>query len=134
MYPRAHYCQSKGHEVAGGSQIIINKDGITFITPAKFEAKAGQHKFESGQKVSTEVPALPMVNQPYILQYLVKNKDNIPLANKPYFIIDQMGNLQKGVTNSEGLMKLNTTPSAQKIIAHVMASEIEEAQEAGGEE
>ena len=65
---------------------------------------------------------------------MVKNKDNIPLANKPYFIIDQMGNLQKGVTNSEGLMKLNTTPSAQKIIAHVMASEIEESQEAGGEE
>ena len=31
--------------MAGGSQIIINKNGITFITPAKFEAKAGQHLF-----------------------------------------------------------------------------------------
>ncbi len=29
--------------MAGGSQIIINKDGIKIITPARFEAKAGQH-------------------------------------------------------------------------------------------
>lgn len=29
--------------MAGGSQIIINKNGITLITPSKFEAKAGQH-------------------------------------------------------------------------------------------
>ena len=29
--------------MAGGSQIIINKDGMTINTPAKFEAKAGQH-------------------------------------------------------------------------------------------
>jgi len=27
-----------GRPMAGGSQIIINKNGITFITPAKFEA------------------------------------------------------------------------------------------------
>ncbi|MCL6233841.1 hypothetical protein M5F03_01420 [Acinetobacter sp. ANC 5579] len=120
--------------MAGGSQIIINKEGITFITPAKFEAKAGQHLFKNGAKVSTQLPTLPVAKQPYILQYLVKAKDNIPLANKPYFIIDQAGNLQKGVTNAEGLMKLNTTPSAQDLVTHVMASEIEEAQEVGGEE
>lgn len=120
--------------MAGGSQIIINKDGITFITPTKFEAKAGQHKFTAGQQVSSQLPNLPVVDQPYILQYLVKNKDNIPLAHKPYFMIDQAGNLQKSVTNAEGLMKLNTTPSAQNLITHVLMSEIEEAQEAGGEE
>ena len=32
--------------MAGGSQIIINKNGITFITPGKLEAKAGQHLFK----------------------------------------------------------------------------------------
>ena len=35
--------------MAGGSQIIINKNGITLITPAKFEAKAGQHLFKGGK-------------------------------------------------------------------------------------
>ena len=46
--------------MAGGSQIIINKNGITFITPAKFEAKAGQHKFVGGESVKSEVPMLPL--------------------------------------------------------------------------
>jgi len=42
--------------MAGGSQIIINKNGITIITPAKFEVKAGQHIFKSGAKVETKLP------------------------------------------------------------------------------
>jgi len=37
--------------MASGSQIIINKNGVTVITPGKFESKAGQHKFENGAKV-----------------------------------------------------------------------------------
>ena len=48
--------------MAGGSQIIINKNGITLITPAKFEAKAGQHLFKGGTKVDTKLPFLP---EPY---------------------------------------------------------------------
>lgn len=48
--------------MAGGSQIIINKDGIKIITPAKFEVKAGQHKFEGGQKVVTTLPNMPSSN------------------------------------------------------------------------
>lgn len=45
--------------MAGGSQIIINKNGITVITPAKFEVKAGQHKFIGGEKVIPTIPILP---------------------------------------------------------------------------
>ncbi len=42
--------------MAGGSQIIINKNGITFIIPSKFESKAGQHLFKSGEKVNVVLP------------------------------------------------------------------------------
>lgn len=34
--------------MAGGSQIIIDKNGITLITPGKMESKAGQHQFKNG--------------------------------------------------------------------------------------
>ncbi len=37
--------------MAGGSQIIINKDGITLITPGKFEPKAGQHLLKAVKKL-----------------------------------------------------------------------------------
>ncbi|SPL69615.1 hypothetical protein [Acinetobacter stercoris] len=47
--------------MAGGSQIIINKDGIKVITPGKFESHAGQHKFTSGEKVTMPLTSLPTV-------------------------------------------------------------------------
>lgn len=55
--------------MAGGSQIIINKDGIKIITPAKFEAKAGQHLFKSGESVKMLQNVLP---QPVCIECLVK--------------------------------------------------------------
>lgn len=117
--------------MAGGSQIIINKDGITIITPAKFEAKAGQHLFKSGAQADFSIPSLPELENPYILQYLVKNKENNFLANKPYFLIDDDGNIEKGVTNKDGFMKLKTTSSQKNIVARVLNSDIEEAEDGG---
>lgn len=55
--------------MAGGSQIIINQDGITIITPAKFEAKAGQHLFKSGEKIALPAKAFP---QPICIECLMK--------------------------------------------------------------
>ncbi|RYL13363.1 hypothetical protein [Acinetobacter baumannii] len=120
--------------MAGGSQIIINKDGITIITPAKFEAKAGQHLFKSGAQADFSVPSLPDLENPYILQYIVKNKENKILANKSYILFDEDGNIQKGKTDQNGLMKLKTTPSEQNIFTRVFNSEIEEADDGGSAE
>ena len=39
---------------AGGSQIKINSKGVFVSTSAKFEAKAGQHCFEGGEKIIEE--------------------------------------------------------------------------------
>ncbi len=50
--------------MAGGSQIIINKDGITLITPGKFEPKAGQHLFKGGEKANYSLPEMPNVQYP----------------------------------------------------------------------
>jgi len=117
--------------MAGGSQIIINKDGIKIITPAKFEAKAGQHLFKSGSQVDLSIPSLPDSENPYILQYLVKNKNDEILSNRPYLLIDDEGNIEKGVTNKEGFMKLKTTSSQKNIVTRVLNSEVEEAEDGG---
>ncbi|HHQ1840216.1 DUF2345 domain-containing protein [Acinetobacter baumannii] len=55
--------------MAGGSQIIINKSGITLITPSKFEAKAGQHLFKSGAQVNMLNHTLP---KPICVECLMK--------------------------------------------------------------
>jgi len=54
--------------MAGGSQLIISKDGITFITPREFKVHAGQHRFKSGEKVS--MPISPL-QQPICVECLI---------------------------------------------------------------
>lgn len=48
--------------MAGGSRIVISDDGITISTGGKIVYKAGQHKFEGGQKVVTTLPHMPSSN------------------------------------------------------------------------
>ncbi len=44
---------------AQGSQIRIDSNGITAITPKVFKAKAAQHLFEAGSKVNVPLPFFP---------------------------------------------------------------------------
>lgn len=87
--------------MAGGSQIIINKDGIKIITPRKFEAKAGQHIFKGGAKVQTELPFLPE-GTAYNLKYLFTDDDGIPYKSTPYTAIYPNGSEIKGITDEDG--------------------------------
>ncbi|MBJ9902069.1 hypothetical protein [Acinetobacter bereziniae] len=87
--------------MAGGSQIIINKNGITLITPAKFEVKAGQHIFKDGVKIETKLPFLPE-DTAYNLKYLFTDDDGIPYKNTPYTAIYPNGSEIKGVTDKDG--------------------------------
>ena len=119
---------------AGGSQIKLNGSGIFPVTSGKFEAKAGQHLFMDGATISPQMPVLPEMDNPYILQYLVKNKENQALMKRPYLLIDESGNIQKGVTDRNGFMNLKTTASAQSLTTRVMVNEIEEAEEDGNAE
>ncbi|WP_141654922.1 DUF2345 domain-containing protein, partial [Acinetobacter venetianus] len=114
---------------AGGSQIKLNGSGIFPTTGGKFEVKAGQHLFMGGAKANPVIAALPDVENPYVLQYLVKNKESQVMADKPYILFDEEGNVQKGKTDQKGFMKLKTSPSAQKIMTLVMMNEIEQAGE-----
>ena len=114
---------------AGGSQIKLNGSGIFPVTSGKFEAKAGQHLFMDGATISPQMPVLPEMDNPYILQYLVKNKENQALMKRPYLLIDE-----KGVTDRNGFMNLKTTASAQSLTTRVMVNEIEEAEEDGNAE
>ena len=49
--------------MAGGSQILIDDQGITISTGGKIVYQAGQHKFEGGRRVKAEIPPLPIVNE-----------------------------------------------------------------------
>jgi len=115
--------------MAGGSQIIISSNGITIKTPNEFKVFAGQHQFENAVKVNSTLPTLPDVKNPYVLQYLVKDKNNQIMVDKPYLLFDEDGNIQKGKTDQNGFMRLKTTSSEQQVTTRVMMNEIEIADE-----
>ncbi|ENV34963.1 hypothetical protein [Acinetobacter gerneri] len=87
--------------MAGGSQIIINKNGIRIITPAKFEVNAGQHLFKRGTKVSMQLPFLPEGTH-YNLKYLFTDDDGIPYKNIAYTATYPNGSEIKGITDQDG--------------------------------
>ena len=87
--------------MAGGSQIIIDQDGIKIITPAKFEAKAGQHLFKKGTKITTNLPFLPE-DTAYNLKFLFTDDDGIPYKNTSYIATYPNGSEVKGVTDDNG--------------------------------
>lgn len=45
-----------------GAQILMNKDGITFITDGTFKVKANQHDLQQGQAVGVDLQGLPIVD------------------------------------------------------------------------
>ncbi|MEQ1109206.1 type VI secretion system Vgr family protein [Acinetobacter seifertii] len=121
---------------AGGSQVRITGSGIFMTTGGKFEVKAGQHLFMGGGSANANVPALPEADNPFVLQYLVKNKENQVMSGKPYIFLDEEGNIHRGTTDKDGFMQLKTTSASQKVTTRIMMNEIEQAEEeeAGSEE
>lgn len=87
--------------MAGGSQIIINKNGITVITPGKFEAKAGQHLFKSGSKINYYLPDFPNIKRPF------SNKIDVyslfqDSTNVEYSVLYGNGQVKSGLLDEYG--------------------------------
>ncbi|MFW2074903.1 hypothetical protein ACG9Y7_15900 [Acinetobacter gerneri] len=104
--------------MAGGSQIIINKDGIKIITPTKFEVKAGQHLFKRGEKVSVNFPLLPETQQ-NSLRYRFIDDDSIPYANTKYTAYYENGREVKGVTDKDGFTQTLYSSNPQELKIHL---------------
>lgn len=103
--------------MAGGSQIIINKDGITVITLGKFEVKAADHTFLGGASIPTPNIHLPQLGiEPYVGKYLLFKSDGSPFVGHEYKIMDKHGNiLDQGITTEFGETALIQTEHAEKI-------------------
>lgn len=89
--------------IAGGSQIEISSGGVLPTTPAKFEAKAGQHKFVGGAEKHIQLIELPTFNFTNNLKPIecpIKSKLNITTENMNF---NQLGES----VNSDGNISQN---------------------------
>lgn len=87
--------------MAGSSQIIINSNGITIITPREFKVHAGQHIFKSGEMVDTKMLFLPE-GTTHNLRYLFTDDDGVPYKKTSYIATYPNGTEIRGVTDNDG--------------------------------
>ena len=79
--------------MAGGSQIIINKDGITLITPGNL-SQSWTTPFKGGEKANYSLPEIPNVQSPF------SNKLDV------YNLFPNTSNIKYSVLHSNGQVKL----------------------------
>lgn len=77
----------------------------------KFEVKAGQHQFLSGQQIINDIPFLPTPHDgAYILEFNVRHKiSNELLESAPTFsLIDSKGNVRTGDVPKDGIVRITS--------------------------
>ncbi|MDS7693119.1 DUF2345 domain-containing protein [Acinetobacter soli] len=99
--------------MAGGSQIIINKNGITIITPSKFEAKAGQHLFQQGSEVGVNIQGLPSF-EPYNEKFKLTLPSGEEMSDVEYRVSSQEQSFIS-TTDRKGLSKRINTPAEENL-------------------
>ncbi|KYQ82332.1 type VI secretion system protein [Acinetobacter sp. NRRL B-65365] len=105
---------------AGGSQIKLNGSGIFPITGGKFEVKAGQHLFKSGEQVVSHFPILPESKGLFNLSVQLIDNQNIPYKNKAYFAMSESGKQFEGVTDENGYTQRIYTEKEEQISFHLL--------------
>ncbi len=104
---------------AGGSQIKINGSGIFPTTGGKFEVKAGQHSFVSGEKLVVDLPSFPeLITKKFTKKFIARNDIGKPMPNIKYMAFFESGNIETGKTNAKGETSLFQTDIQEKIFIH----------------
>ncbi len=105
--------------MAGGSQIIISSDGITIKTPNEFKVFAGQHKFESGQKVTYELPLLPRLGidiDKKSMRFDLSELDVLSsFSDSKYRVYKSNGSFHEGILDSRGRSQRIFTEESEEL-------------------
>lgn len=119
-------------KMAGGSQIIIDDNGITISTGGKILYQAGQHKFEKGKIVASEVIMLPSLKEYDNSQkFKIVDENKAPISDITYLILDHNNQAHIGSTDAEGHTKRIFTPDPSKIKLFYGAKAIEKMKQLG---
>nr|WP_228256862.1 DUF2345 domain-containing protein [Acinetobacter sp. WCHAc060033] len=107
--------------IAGGSQIEISSGGVLPTTPAKFEVKAGQHKFVGGGSVQTPKIPLPILgeNNKFDIQYQMLDDQGNKLIKKAYIAFLDNGEVIEGITDDEGFTQKINSINKENVSIHM---------------
>ncbi len=94
----------------GSSQIALNNSGIFPKTGGKFEVNAGQHVFQGGSSVNTNVPVLPEYNNQNWIGLELLDTLREPFADIGYKIHFENNQIIEGKLDSAGKAHHDNVP------------------------
>ncbi|OUY05519.1 type VI secretion system protein, partial [Acinetobacter indicus] len=105
---------------AGGSQIKINGSGIFPTTGGKFEVKAGQHLFKSGENVHATIPLMPKLGLHKIQFELRDTETQALLPFTSYMLMNDQGHVSYGKTDANSLTQAIVTDKQENYYLHAI--------------
>ncbi|TFW18575.1 type VI secretion system Vgr family protein [Duganella callida] len=114
---------------AGQSSITLEGGDITFACPGNFTVKGGQHLFDGGGKMEASFAPLPssVVAQFKRKVRLTDATTGLPLAETPYFMRLQSGQIYHGITDQDGhtdVIRGDAAESVKTSVGHAAMKEI----------
>ncbi len=109
---------------AGGSQIKINGSGIFPTTGGKFEVKAGQHLFKSGENVHATIPLMPKLGLHKIQFELRDTETQALLPFTSYMLMNDQGHVSYGKTDANSLTQAFVTDKQENYYLHAINDKI----------
>lgn len=113
-------------ELTGGdSQVVLDGENITFITPGSFTVKAASHAWEGAASDPAALPLLPVgvcgEIESYSEQFRLVDENGNALAFRKYQLLGSNGQVWSGTSDAEGLTEEVLTNEPVEITVEVFA-------------
>lgn len=110
--------------MVAGLEIKINEHGIFITTPKTFQVKSNEKVIMEGEYIPYEVPVLPQEGECY-LHFVGTDTNSTPLANRPYVIFDDYGEIiSEGVLDENGETTVVHYNNLKNYHVHIMDDNI----------
>lgn len=110
--------------MVAGSKLLINEHGIFITTPKTFQVKSSEKVMIGGEYIPYKVPVLPQEGE-YYLHFVGTDTNGMPLANRPYIIFDDHGEIiSEGVLDENGETTVMHHNNLKNYHIHIMDNNI----------
>lgn len=117
--------------MAGGSQLVIDNQGITITTNGEIVFKAGQHLFQSGVEVGVDPRGLPAY-EPYNEKFKMLLPSGGAMANIDYKISSDEHNFA-AVSDQKGFSKRVNTAEEKNLTLDLNWISLEKEEDQGSD-
>jgi type VI secretion system secreted protein VgrG len=113
-----------------GSEILLDKNGITLTTAGEFKVRANEHNLEQGRKVGVDLRGLPALEQ-FNEKFQILSPSGKPMSNVEYKLKSGDKEIFASITDTGHTHEVHT-PQEQKLDLELVWMTLEPSSEEDG--